>query len=114
MVDFNVVGERIRRGRKSKKLIQAQLAEYAGISTEYVCQIENYKRKASLTALMGISEVLGISIDELLYGNREDNKEMRLIALTLKDCSYYERQVICKNVSELKRILRENKQRGIS
>ena len=77
MVDFLRVGERIREGRKSMKMTQAKLAEDAGLSTEYVCEIEKYRKKASLTALMGISEALGISLDELLYG---DGKRIRSYA----------------------------------
>ena len=113
MVDFLRVGERIREGRKNKKMTQAVLAENAGISTEYVCEIENCKKRASLTALIGISMALDISMDELLNGSREEDQEMRIIALVLKDCSDYERKVICNNVSELKRILRENIKDGM-
>ena len=114
MIDYTRVGERIRDKRKKRKMTQSELAEAVGLSTEYVCEIENFKKKAGLTAFIDIAEVLGFSMDELFYGIHCEDKEMHIIALILEDCSDYERQVICNNVKELKKILRENKQRGMS
>ena len=109
MIDMNKIGERIRNIRKSKKMTQAQLAEYAGLSTEYVCEIENCKKRASLIAFVGISEVLEMSMDELLYGTRHEDLDVHGMILVLEDCSAFEKRMICKNISELKQILRKNK-----
>lgn len=108
-IDFMRVGERIRQIRKAKGQTQIQLAEAVGLSTEYVCEIETGRKNASLTALARISEELKVTIDELVSGAYTEDTSMRVIAVIMKDCTEYERKVLCDNMKSLKLILRDNR-----
>lgn len=108
-IEYERIGERIRKVRKGRKYTQARLAEEADLSTEYLCEIENGKKRASLYALAGIAEALGVTVDEMLYGECRQENYLRVADIVLKDCSEYERHVLCENMKGLKRILRDAK-----
>lgn len=73
-IDYNIVGERLRRARLEKKLTQADLAEKLDISVTYLSKVErgvsriNLKRLQELCALLDISEIY------ILSGTSEDSK----------------------------------------
>lgn len=108
MIDYKGLGERIRNNRKHMKMSQADLAEAAGLSTQYLSEIENCRKLASLTSVVKLSEALGTTLEELIYGKFNVDESMRQISLLLADCTEYERKVLYKNLNELKLILREN------
>ncbi len=108
MIDYKGLGERIRKNRKRCKLTQADLAEKAELSTEYLSEIENNHKQVSLSALTRLSDILGVTLDELLYGETNRENIVRQVARILEDCSEYELKVLCKNLNELKQILRDN------
>ena len=107
-IDYMKVGERVREKRKSDGFTQAQLAEEVDLSTEYICEIETGRKNASLAALARISAVLDVTVDELLYGGCSEDTSIRAMAVVMKDCSDYERKVLCDNMKSLKLILRDN------
>ena len=107
-IDYMKVGERVREKRKSEGFTQAQLAEEVDLSTEYICEIETGRKNASLAALARISAVLDVTVDELLYGGCSEDTSIRAMAVVMKDCSDYERKVLCDNMKSLKLILRDN------
>ena len=108
IIDYIEIGNRIRKYRKEMGLTQAVLAEKVNLSTEYICEIETGRKNASLVALTGISDALGASIDELLFGDCNENATLRAIAVILKDCTEYERKILSDNMKSLKLILRDN------
>ena len=59
------VSERLKDMRKSKGLTQKELADKAGVSESYICQIENGKM-VSLTKLDKLAEVLGCKVKDLV------------------------------------------------
>ncbi len=61
---YNIVRANIRKFRLDKKMTQARLSELAGISTDYLCEIESIKRcKTFSIAVLGrIADVLEIDI----------------------------------------------------
>lgn len=65
-INYEEIGCRIRRARKSKKWTQAKLAETVGCSTANITNIEKAKTKLSLNMLVRIAEVLEVSADELI------------------------------------------------
>jgi len=65
-MDYYVIGQRIRKTRKSHGLSQEQLAELVGISTTHMSHIETGNTKLSLPVLVSLAEVLEVSTDELL------------------------------------------------
>ena len=56
------LGAAIRRARKMLKLSQTQLADLAGVSLNYISQLEKGKSKAQLDTLLNVLEVLGLEL----------------------------------------------------
>lgn len=65
-LNYKMIGKRIRRERKKRKLTQEQLAERANISASFMGHIERGTRKMSIETLCEISLVLDCATDELL------------------------------------------------
>ena len=70
-MDYIALGRRIRYKRQSIHLTQAQLAGQLGLSVSFLGHIERGTRKASMETLVTISNVLNISLDELLSESLE-------------------------------------------
>jgi len=65
---YKAIGQAIKKYRKEKCLTQEQLADKTSISISYLTKIEapNCDQPFSLEVLLDISEVLGVSIHQLL------------------------------------------------
>ncbi|HEX7838728.1 MAG TPA: helix-turn-helix transcriptional regulator [Kofleriaceae bacterium] len=59
------LGVRIRTLREERELTQKQLADRVGISAAHISFIERGAKTASLEVLIGIAEVLDMSLSEL-------------------------------------------------
>lgn len=66
MIDYSEVGKRIKYYRQKRGLTQEQLAFDIHTSAAYISNIERSIKKPSLQTIILISEVLEISVDELL------------------------------------------------
>ena len=66
MINYSEVGKRIKYYRQKRGLTQEQLAFDIHTSAAYVSNIERSIKKPSLQKIILISEVLEISVDELL------------------------------------------------
>jgi len=60
------LGRNIKRVRKEKGLIQADIAKAVGVSSPYLSNIENGKVNPTLTTLSKLAKALGISIEKLI------------------------------------------------
>lgn len=109
-VNFVVIGKRVKEVRKQHHLSQAQLAELADLSPQYLSQIETAKKQASLQSLINISKALNVSLDDLLIGNQIEKKSeyYNEIIDLMEDCSRFEKRVIFELICALKNILRDN------
>ncbi len=56
----------VRFFRTQQKLTQAKLAEKAGISRNYLTEIETGVKNGSVAAIKKLSEALGVSLDKLV------------------------------------------------
>lgn len=65
-LNFAMIGQRIKEIRIDKKLTQEYLAEKAGVNVSHISNIETGKVKVSLTLLVAISNVLGVTVDYIL------------------------------------------------
>ena len=65
-IDYKLIGERIKRARKSKGITQDNLSEKLDVSIGYVSQIERGVTKISLDLLGAISSILECDIAELV------------------------------------------------
>lgn len=109
-VNFVLIGKRVRETRKQQKLTQDQLAEMSDLTVGYISHVETARKKASLSALISISNALGITVDELLTGNQLHNPTdyQTDIDLLMADCSLMEKRMIYELISAAKSILRNN------
>ena len=76
-MDYNKIGEFIATERKAKKLTQAKLAEKIFVSEKTISKWENGKGLPDTSVLTKLCEVLEVSLNELLSGERllKDNKQ---------------------------------------
>ena len=69
-MDYNKIGEFISQERKAKKLTQAKLAEKLFVSEKTVSKWETVKGIPDTATLPKICELFGVSINEILSGER--------------------------------------------
>lgn len=109
-INYSLIGIRIKETRNQQGISAEELAELANLSSVYISYIENAKRKPSLESLIKICNALGITLDELLYGNLLYNptEYQTDIDLLMADCYQNEKRFIYLILSAVKDILRSN------
>ena len=65
-MNLTSIGMNIRKYRKQRKLSQEQLAEKAGLSTNYIGMLERGEKTPSLETFLKIANILDVSADMLL------------------------------------------------
>lgn len=83
------IGELIKKLRKEKGLSQQELADKLMVSPKTVSKWECSNGLPDITILKNLSEVLGVTIDELLDGNqnnKEQNKKKSKVLLIVIIC----------------------------
>ena len=73
-VDYQMLGENIRRARLDCNLTQEELAEAVSCNTSHISNIENNYTKVSLPLLISISNALETSVDYLIKDSYNDEK----------------------------------------
>ena len=73
------LGKRIAALRHEKKMKQDELAEKLGVSPQAVSKWENDQTCPDISVLPLLAETLGITVDELLTGKKEDTPEARVL-----------------------------------
>lgn len=68
----NTLGKRISSLRREKGMKQEELAEKMGVSPQAVSKWENDQTCPDISALPQLAKILGISVDELLTGKKEE------------------------------------------
>jgi len=95
-IDYNTIGQRIKKIRKQKHLTQERLAESLEVSTVYISQVENGKTKLNLEMLIRIASLLdtdpGYFITGVSYSTKDYLKSD--IAQFLHDFPSEQRQLI--------------------
>ena len=71
-----VIGKFIAKQRKLKELTQEELAEKLGITKNAVSKWERGLCLMDMSLLKPLSEILDVSINEILAGQRIDNKDI--------------------------------------
>ncbi len=73
---MDTIGKRIAENRKRKNLKQDELAEMLGVSAQAVSKWENDLSCPDISLLPQLSEILGVSIDEIVQGKKESKVEL--------------------------------------
>lgn len=82
-IDKAQVGERIYSLRKSRQLSQMKLAELVNMSKNSISNIELGKQLCGTDKLPRFADVLGTTVQYLLYGREETNNEEIQLGLEL-------------------------------
>ena len=85
---MKMIGDRIKETRKEKKISQQELAERLFVSDKTVSSWEQNRTEPNLDMLVNISEVLGISVSHLIYGNVEKSNIETEIKIKLEENEY--------------------------
>lgn len=102
-LNYHMIGKRIRRYRLSRSITQEEMAFQIGTSAAYVSNIERGKKKASLQKLCEISEILGITVNDLIYNSAERTFTGKSKEFTdlLSLCPVEDQQVLLNNISSI-------------
>lgn len=103
-IDYIELGKTIKTIRSEKKLTQEKLAELTNMSTTHISNIENGKTKVSLSAIFSISNALEYTIEELITGdiNQDREENVQNLESMISSCTCYERKVIFDTINALK------------
>lgn len=97
-IDYNIIGERLKKARLAKGLTQENLAEDLNISIAYLSRIETGTTKINLKRLSEICKLLDISEAKILSGVSDDSQNYLNDDLNnlLKNCSPEKQRLIYK------------------
>lgn len=88
MIDYCVIGKRIKNARLALGLTQEMLSEKVSVSTNYLSKIEGGHEKPNLEMLCKISNATNASLVELMTGTVEEQQYLQKdIAKILDKCS---------------------------
>lgn len=74
-IDYKLIGERIKRVRKSRGITQEAMAERLNVSIGYVSQVERGVTKISLDLLGAISSILDSDIADFISESAVNSNE---------------------------------------
>lgn len=79
------VGKNIKKIRKEKNLTQDELAERLHCTRQTVSNYENGKSEPGIDLLIEIASVLGVEINDLIYGlkKKEDRHKQKVTAVII-------------------------------
>ena len=93
-MDLKAIGRRIRFQREQMHLTREELAEKLEVSAKFCADIEYGMKGMSMTTLNRLSEILNLSTDYILKGNREIHVEkaenhdiIESVVATLNSCN---------------------------
>ena len=106
MIDYKEVGRRIRYYRRKRGFTQEQLAFEINTSAAYLSNIERAIKKPSLQKLIKISEILEISVNDLVSpGHTLNEYEPGGLERIVNLCSESDKKRLVDNLFEIINIL---------
>lgn len=95
-IDYTLLGQRIAAIRNKKGLTQEKLSEMAGITNNYLSNIERSRSIPSLETLMSICAALDVTPNKILIGTDDTKPEYLLNDITdlLNECTPRERRIV--------------------
>lgn len=109
MIDYKLIGKKIRKRRLECKLSQERLAEICDVGTTHISHIETGNCIPSLKVFISILNALSCSADELLCDELQNAEHTYIeeISNLLEDCNSHELMIICNVIQTLKESLRK-------
>ena len=94
MLDYVLMGKRIRARRMELGLTQENIADAAGLANNTVSNIENGKTKVSLPTLLEIANFLSVSLDDVVWDslNKSDHVYYKQMNQLLETCTNDEKR----------------------
>ena len=91
-LDYNIIGERLKKARIDKNMTQEKLAEQIDVSVAFLSRVERGTSHINLKRLTQICEILGVSEGSILNGvsSNSDNylaSEFNNILNSISRCS---------------------------
>lgn len=111
-LNYALIGMRIKKIRKSRKMTQEKLSELSSISPQHLSQIESAKTKLSLPTLINICNALDVTADKILCDVLTADTSEQLssdIAEVFSGCSADEVYLMLAVAEHLKKTLRLKK-----
>lgn len=108
------MGKRIQQARREARLTQMRFAERIDVSTQYVSDLERGIVGCSVPTLMRICDVLDVSADMILKGERPEAPSAPMLPEGLSGLSPAEQGLVREGLELLKRAfsLRDAKKGG--
>lgn len=101
-MDSRIIGNFIKEQRTQKALTQKQLAEKLGVTDKAISRWETGKGIPDVSLLIPLSEVLGVSVNEILIGERiEEEKKIEKYEETIVNTL----KINKKQISKLHKII---------
>lgn len=107
MLDYRIIGKRIRLYRKRMGLTQEELGLGIDTSGSYISNIERAVKKPSLENLADIAEVLGVTINDLVSPPETESDYRKGIESLLWHCSSSSRSKIRSSLNDIITILEQ-------
>ena len=103
MIDYNVIGSRIRQYRIERGITQEDLAFQINTSAAYVSNIERGIKKPSLQKLTEIAEVMHVTVNDFLYSSPQtiNTSFDRELQYMLSLCTPEKQRIITKSIAEI-------------
>lgn len=97
------MNERLKQARKDLKLSQEYVAKQIGVTRTTIVAIEAGTRKVTTDEIMKFSELYGIPVDVLLYGNDVDSDDVKYFAQSFSTLSEIDKKEIINLINFKKR-----------
>lgn len=97
-LDYNIIGQRIKKARQNKHLTQEDLAEKLDVSVAFLSRIERGSSHINLKRLNQICDILNITEGQILNGSSGNSKNYLNAEFSelLKSSSSEEQKLIYK------------------
>ena len=86
------IGKNIKKYRDERGITQEQLAEQMNVTRQAVSNWENAKTQPDLDTLFRLSQIFGISVEEMIYGEKREEAP-KVINITKKTVHKVENKV---------------------
>lgn len=110
-VDYQDIGQRIKRFRMEQGLTQERLSEMIGVGPSHMSHIESGSAVPSLEVFISILNALNCSADELLCREIQTGKPLlnSWLSELIADCDPVETKILSDILISAKQTLRKNR-----